>query len=442
MTQAVTALPGDRTLSLSEKAFRATLFCVTVLLYWINLEPFTDLSRASYLDVKSQADQFWQLAILGLAACHLAFLIARHAARIRLILSPLTLVMFGWFAVTALASPEADLSLRRLVLNALVLIQAGSLLLLPWDQRSFARLLGACAGVMLLLCYGGVILVPNRAIHQATDVWEPDLAGGWRGSFAHKNEAGAGMAILCFIGLYVARTGSRAGGLAIAAAAFVFLLFTRSKSPLMLFPVSLIAARLLTAGIGRGWKLALAALMLVFTHLLTIGSVTLEPVHAFVHATMSDPTFTGRDQIWTFTIAHILQRPVLGWGFQAFWGTAGLVHSWSFTESWGARAAHAHNAVLNMAVLTGVVGLMLSMLWTFWQPLRCFLANAARTDSAAWANRSLDLMFIRIWCFVLLLTGYEAILFTGGKTVWFVMLTTVFGLRFSALAPAPTAART
>ena len=78
-------------------------------------------------------------------------------------------------------------------------------MLLPKSQSELARWFSIAALVLLAICYLGVLLAPNLSIHLATDTQEPQLAGDWRGSFGHKNVAAAMMAMLLFIGIYIAR---------------------------------------------------------------------------------------------------------------------------------------------------------------------------------------------------------------------------------------------
>src|SRR5207248_6350862 len=125
-------------------------------------------------------------------------------------------------------STQAALAGRRLVLAMFTVFQAAVFLLLPRDTRHFSQLLAAGALIVLLICYGGVIFVPELSIHQGSDLAEPDLAGAWRGAFGHKNGAGAAMVTLIFIGIYVIRTYSSIFGILIIALAGFFLIFTES----------------------------------------------------------------------------------------------------------------------------------------------------------------------------------------------------------------------
>jgi exopolysaccharide production protein ExoQ len=76
-----------------------------------------------------------------------------------------------------------------------------------------------------------------------------------------------------------------------------------------------------------------------------------------------DPTLTGRTDFWPYIIDDIYERPLLGWGFSAFFTgsnpAAETIFSevnWSFTE--------AHNGLLQLLLDVGVVGTALFLfLW-------------------------------------------------------------------------------
>src|SRR5262249_26473449 len=162
---------------------------------------------------------------------------------------------------------------------------------------------------------------PHVSIHQADDVVEPLLAGNWRGLFAHKNIAGAMMVIFVFFGLFVARARSAVLGWSIVAAAAVFLVFCEAKAALGLLPVVLVLSTICR----RSWSWILSGALLLAVllalNLFTIGSLFVAPVRAINEQLLSDPTFTGRTDIWQFAIDKILERPWLGHGFGAFWET-------------------------------------------------------------------------------------------------------------------------
>src|SRR5262249_6360973 len=161
----------------------------------------------------------------------------------------------------------------------------------------------------------------------------------------------------------------------------------------------------------------------VIANLLTIGTVAIEPVGNLIAAITPDATYTGRDEIWQFAIDYTLRKPITGFGFQAFWGTDDLLFNWGVSESWGLRASDAHNGYLNIAVMTGLVGLALTLVRTVLQPLADL--SAARRKSL---EPALTTLFVQIWIFGLLLSSVESVLFSGGDALWLLMIASIVGL--------------
>jgi O-antigen ligase len=343
--------------------------------------------------------------------------------------TPLLVLTILWFALSAVFSAYPTLGLRRLVLAIFTIFQASTFVLLPQDQDHFSRLLAAGALGILVICYAGLVFAPELSIHQRTDLMEPDLAGAWRGAFGHKNGAGAAMVTLIFIGLYVARTSSAMNGALIVVLAGTFLIFSESKSPLRLLPLVLGTSFLATRVRRPSAKIAAALSAPLALSLIVLGSISSEWMHSLLGILTSDPTFTGRDVIWQFTLDHIGQRPLLGFGFQAFWGTSDLIAAWTYLESWGYRASDAHNSYLNIAVMTGLVGLALSMLWTIGQALADFIR--IEPDHR---NEPLNRLLMQLWLFGLTISSFESVLFDGGNLLWFMLLVAIAGFRYQLVA--------
>jgi O-antigen ligase len=413
----------------NDRLVRGVLFLATFLLIWLTASPFPDLSDAKAIEAAAEGNLVGQILALLLTGSLAAFAFANRLRLVVKAVTPILVLVFLWFACSAVFSAHTALSARRLVLASLVIFQAAMFILLPQDRTHFARLLTIGAFVVLVLCYAGVIFAPELSIHQANDIAEPQLAGNWRGFFAHKNGAGASMGILIIVGIYIFRSLSALPGSLIVALAAVFLLFTESKSPMTLLPLALVVSFVFVRLRRPTAKFVVAFSVPAIIGVLTIGSVQFDAVNALVTKLMSDPTFTGRNDIWEFTLGHIAQRPIFGFGYQAFWGTSELVNSWTWLESWGYRASDAHNGYLNIAVTTGLVGLALALCWAFIQPLRDHVRTpAGRVDPA------LNMMFIQIWLFALYLAGFESELFNNGSVVWFMTAASIIGLRLQATA--------
>ncbi|MBV9635826.1 MAG: O-antigen ligase family protein [Methylobacteriaceae bacterium] len=405
--------------------WRDALFVAIFLLGWVSVSPFQALSNAKLLEVGDTSDTLNQIAYVTLATCAVAFFLRRPHA-LSLLLRPAYIAMSAWLLVSVATSNHPALSLRRLIFTGCVILLAAAAPLLPSDRRRFVELISASILIVLALCYVGAALFPEVSIHQADDLVEPRLAGNWRGLFDHKNIAGEMMAIFVFVGLFIARVRSAGLGWSIVLAAAFFLLFTEAKAAMGFLVLVLILSPVVT-GKGRfGLRIAVPLALWAGLNVLTVGSLFSPALKTINDLALSDPTFTGRNDIWQFATQHIPERALLGHGFGAFWETDEIVYGDSMVKGDGpVSASHAHHALLDLALTTGIPGVALALLWAVAAPvrdLRLCLAQGADSD--------LIMLFLRIWLFALFNCIFESILFARGDPLWFSMLVAMFGLRY------------
>jgi O-antigen ligase len=416
-------------LTVHERLVRSALWLACFLLTTLTATPFPDLGDPRLLDPIGDGNRLGQILVIILTLALGSFVLAKARWVIPRALTLALVLTLAWFLVTAIASAHSDLALRRLVLAVFTVINATAFLVLPTDREHFGRLLAAGSLIILAISFLGVLLIPHLSVHQASDVMETALAGAWRGPFGHKNGAGSMMVMLIFVGIYVTRTVNPMTGLIIIAGATIFLSFTMSKSPIGLLPLVLLLSFALVRLRGAVARYTLVVGSVVIANLLTVGTVALEPVGKLIAAMAPDATYTGRDEIWLFAIDYTLRKPITGYGFQAFWGTGELLFNWDVNESWGLRASDAHNGYLNIAVMTGLVGLALMLIWAVLQPL-ADLSTARRHPF----EPALTMLFVQIWIFGLLLSSVESVFFSGGDALWLLMIASIIGLRLQRVS--------
>jgi O-antigen ligase len=403
---------------------RSLLFVGSLLLGWVSVSPFASLSDARWLDPNNASDVLNQAAYLILGSCAAVFLMRRPQFA-RLLLRPAYGFMLAWLLVSVATSDQPLLSARRLIFMTFVVLLGAVTPLLPRDRRHFCDLIGGVTVAVLVLCYVGVALAPDLAVHQATDLVEPRLAGNWRGIFSHKNIAGEMMGIFVFVGIYVAAVRSAAAGWSIIVAAVVFLVFTEAKAAVAFLPLILALVWTARGGWALGLRLGLFFATLIALSVITIGSLSSPVIKSVVDQTLSDPTFTGRTEIWQLAIDWFWKRPLFGFGYGAFWQTDQVMYFTPLNEDGAALADHAHNAVLNLGVTTGVPGVLLALVWAVVLPCRDFARCLRAGADVATTN-----LFLRIWAFAIANCAFESILFGRGDPMWFTMLMAMFGLRF------------
>lgn len=434
LTPALAAAPLA---SPARRVLAGALFVGAFLFFWILIDPFVDLSDPASLLVNERSNAFKTATTIGLALCCLVHAWATDPRRLAVLLSPPLVLLFGWFGVTVVTAVDPALSAQRFVLTLMVFEIAAVLLLLPATRADFALLLAVAAVIVLAVCYAGVVLLPAYAVHQATEILEPQHAGHWRGAFTHKNGTGPGMVMLVIIGLFVAGALNRALGWAIALAAGIFLVRTGAKTAIgMVLPI-LGLAWIVTRTRSTALRMGLVVGGVALVNLFTVGSVVLPPVHAVLEMVMRDPTFTDRAGIWAFAAEKALERPLLGQGFGGFWGTDAV--ALADTGTWTNTAPHSHNGYLDVLLTTGLPGLVLAILALLIAPLRD-LARAERSGN----DPVTTLFFTRLWLFCVFFACLEGFFFLNGGPTWFVFVMTwiaVLGLRFQAASRLVTGAR-
>ncbi|QPF85898.1 O-antigen ligase family protein [Bradyrhizobium genosp. L] len=405
---------------------RGAAFVGILLLVWVSLHPFEDLSGFYVGEVTNGREAFLYGLFGVLMVGMLALTMRDNMPALKSLLTPAFLLFAAWICISVVLSFDPATSLRRLALSVFVIVTMATCVLLPKSQAELMRWFGIAALVLLATCYLGVLLAPHLSIHQATDPQEPALAGNWRGAFGHKNIAAAMMTMLIFIGIYLFKAGSRLSGIAVTGLALVFLVFTAGKSSMALC-IAVLGLSALTALIRSFWGRVLLLLMpLVLLNLFSVGTVMSDTLASIADLLPLDTSFTGRADIWAFALDSLHQRLWTGYGFEAFWG-GDAIQNLKEGKEWAGYASHSHNGYLDTTLGTGLPGLVLLIAAFVVKPLRDFqAADEGGNDSP------LTMLFLRIWLFGLYLSSMESFFLDRADTIWGTFLIGLFGLHYLA----------
>lgn len=405
---------------------RGATFIGALLLAWISLRPFADLGELEIGDVSTGNEAPTYFAFGCLALLMVALAMRNDLRGLKSLLTPSFMLFGAWIGVTVVLSFDPGTSIRRLALTACVVAVTASMLLLPKSQNELMRWFSIAVLILLGVCYLGILLAPQFSVHQASDLREPLLAGDWRGAFGHKNVAAGVVAMLLFLGIYIARSGAWLSGATIIALASLFLLNAAGKSSLALC-ISVLLLTSLTSVFRSLWVRAILLLTpLLLLNLLSIGTVMSDGLAGLARLLPLDSTFTGRTDIWTFALQSLQQRLATGYGFVAFWGSS-AIQELPEGKEWAALASHSHNGYLDTALGMGLPGLVLLVVVLVIVPLRNFQA-ADRVGN----NGPLAMALLRIWLFGLYLSSMESFFLDRADPTWFTFLLAVFGLHYIA----------
>jgi O-antigen ligase len=422
----VSAVVGELRRQQVTDIVRGATFIGAFLLAWVSLRPFEDLSEALVGDVSTGNEIPTYIAFAVMAMLSVGLILRDNKRGLASLVSPGFVLFAGWILASVVLSLDPGTSMRRLVLTVCVIAVAATLMLLPKSQNELMRWFSISALALLAICYLGLLFAPNLSIHLATDPAEPGIAGSWRGSFGHKNEAAAIMAMLLFLGIYIVRSGAWISGIVIIGLASLFLLYSAGKSSLTLcFAVIVLTS--LTTMVRSLWGRAVLFLTpLVLLNMLSVGTVMSDTLAEIAKLLPLDSSFTGRTDIWGFGVESALKRLPTGYGFAAFWGSS-AIRDLPEGKEWAAFAAHSHNGYLDSTLAMGLPGLALVVAVLVIAPLRNF--HAAEEGGN---NGPLTMAMLRIWLFGVYLSSMESFFLDRSDPLWFTFLVAVFSLHYLA----------
>ena len=405
---------------------RGATFVGVMLLAWLSLHPFEDLSNAQIGDVTTGNELPTYALFGGLALLTMILAMRDNVRGLATLLTPVFVLFIGWLCVSILLSFDPSTSIRRFSLTACVLAVTAGLPLLARSQHEILRWLSIAALVLLAACYLGLLLAPHLTIHSAADPQEPGLAGNWRGSFAHKNVAAAIMVALLFFGIAFIRSGKWISGVAVIGLSSLFLFFAAGKSASTLCIAVLVLTSLTSVIRSFPGRVFLLLTPLLLLNMLSVGTVMSDSLAAIANMLPLDSSFTGRVDIWAFALQSLQPKLMTGYGFAAFWGSS-AIQSLPEGKEWAGFASHSHNGYLDIALGMGLPGLALLIAVLVVKPLRDF-QNADEGGNSG----PLAMAFLQVWLFGIYLSSMESFFLDRADTIWITFLTAVFGLHYLA----------
>jgi exopolysaccharide production protein ExoQ len=341
------------------------------------LEPVNDSLFAGSSEDETVMGQLinagvWLIAgMLTLRYCRKVFMTTRRVAWTAAF-ALLTLVSVCW-------SQAPGVTLRKsvflLLTTAFGIYFAGRF---PMDRQLRIICVAASMIAGLSICFA--VFLPRYGLdHDAHE-------GVWVGVFTQKNVCAREMLfiLVCLLPYSPASEAMRWVRRFAILCVLVVILGTQSKTAFVMtalslafFPLLRISRRLSAGGV-------LAALTAALVSLAVACVLVLSAIPRILMLLVKDGTITGRTAIWQAVLEAIMKRPLLGYGFAAFWlSLRGESANIILALRWAVPAAH--NGFLEIWLQLGVIGLLLYGLG-FAQGMISALKNSrqASFERAAW----------------------------------------------------------
>ena len=283
-------------------------------------------------------------------------------------------------------------------------------------------------GLLDLIMLTGIIAVPLSILVALLVPSIGATSAGWRGIFTHKQQCAGAVTLFLVTAVHWKPTRSLHRPLRVIYVILCLFLIAMSQSRtgwlLTLFALTLSAILWLLQKLPPKDSLVLALTAIpVLSGLAYLFSLLASLILTTVG---KDPTLDQRTIIWAAAWDAILHRPLLGYGYEAFWrglqgasSTVVLIAGWTLFQ--------AQSGYLDLWLQFGVLGVVLLALMTLQagrNAVRCF-------------RRSPDSSFVR-WCIVVILCN---LVYNIGESdfgylriLWLLFLLACIGLRKQAEA--------
>ncbi len=277
-------------------------------------------------------------------------------------------MFFAYCALSSLWSLDPAYTLRKAAYQTLL---CGTIAMSVFTSRDPRRILALVFALFIVTVLANLAAVLTR----------PPGPIGYEGIYSHKNSLGSAVALIFLFALYFVI--STKGGMRLVAmttaAACVFLLFkSESKTAMGLARLAPLAGVLLYV-LAR-WLRVSPLVAILFGLSATVAAYFLiSRLFGFDSSDLllfvfNDATFTGRTDIWSFVWDHIQQRPLLGYGYQGFWGIPASPKL-DAEPAFIAGMAHGHNGFLDAVLNVGIIGAALSII-----PIVKIIRSCGRID--------------------------------------------------------------
>ena len=243
-----------------------------------------------------------------------------------------------------------------------------------FNHRQVLQLLLNIGWICLVSSILLALFVPKYGISQVP------TPGAWRGIYDHKNLCAEMTIFLLAAAFFAPAVGllSRLFRIAYILLSVIVIFKTHSLTGwlLLAFLLAYVCVMRVVARFPKKDSVILF-LLVILGGVLPLVIVAISNFKELMYLVGKDPTLTGRTRIWNAVLVSAMKRPLLGYGYKAFWnglqgesGNVLLANGWSFDQG--------HNGYLEVLLGFGALGLgvvLYSLIKAFRNALPCVFAR-------------------------------------------------------------------
>jgi O-antigen ligase len=329
----------------------------------------------------------------------------------------LIVLLLGWACVSVVWSIDRQVTIRHFV-ALLFTTLFGIYFGIRYNLRMQLRLISIALGVVVIASVGACLAFPEYGISSEKLLETP----AWQGVLSDKNNLATLviLAVLILV-LYFIRGIRRPLILVGIVLLFFLVVLTQSKTALVYFALGICAFPFLRAfqrNPPKRRKIVAFGLLVA----IGLGTWTYFNWENFTYSLGKDPGLTGRFVLWGLTVVSIREKPLLGYGYDAFWSSYyGPAADFRIASGW-LGGATAQNGFLNLWLDLGLIGVLLfvvSFVIIYRKALR--LAKITKNSEGLWPITFLTFLFVY---------GLTEISFLSRNNLyWILYISTSLGVR-------------
>jgi exopolysaccharide production protein ExoQ len=208
-----------------------------------------------------------------------------------------------------------------------------------------------------------IVFLPQYGLQHRDTV----AAGAWQGIFGQKNTCGIVLTYLLLPAFFVEIKSRSARVFRNSYIAVVLVIIAMSRSANAWIDCAVCIISVLTMRfLVRVPRKQILAIVFILVGIAAIAGVSVYLYFdQLMYALGKDPTLTGRTIIWSSLISSAMKHPLLGYGYNAFWGSLqGESANTVLVMHWPGMA-YAENGLLELWLELGAVGVVLYLLFFF-----------------------------------------------------------------------------
>ncbi|MBW4631880.1 MAG: O-antigen ligase family protein [Iphinoe sp. HA4291-MV1] len=332
-------------------------------------------------------------------------------------------LLIGIALASVLWTVAPEITPRRSIL-LLATTVFGVYLATRYTLREQLELLAWTFALIILLSFVFAVALPFYGVMSIQE--EGAHAGAWRGVMRQKNTLGRimDMSTIVFLLLCFKNSGLQAKYKWVAWIGFILsailIILSTSKTALVILLTIIVLVPLY-----RIWRSNYTLVVpLTITVILVVGSsatLVLDNLPTIATALGKDVTLTGRTEIWSVMLELISQKPLLGYGFNAFWidwDHEVTAYVWRTLE-W--ECPTAHNGWMDLFAELGISGLTVFSISYVTTCVRGVIwLRTTRTVEGLW-----PLLYLS---FLLICNITESSLLATNSIYWIVYVSIIFSI--------------